>query len=628
MGQTLSLNTEYPLAVPQRQTYNIRENSNLEPDKPSAGIVLAVLPFENLSDNNELAYFAQGFVEDIITDLSRFKPLQIISSYSSRSIKDSASEDQFVQSNNISYLLKGSFRHDKGHVRISTQLINAADKSIHWADRYDERLEEIFQIQSDIAQRIVSTLSTQIDLSILSAARRKPVTNLDAYDCWLRGMELLRRGSADHDHQARKLFNQALEKDKHFTRAYTGLSLTYFNEWSCQLWDKWDENERGAYTYAEKAAQLDETDHLAQMVLARTLIYRKQYDSAREHIRNSLDLNSNDADSLVQLATSLGYIGEFDEAVELYHKAVRLNPNRQHAYNTYGLYVYFLKGEYKKSIELAERSSFKSGWIDFPAYLAFCYIHDGQPENARQQWERFEKAFEEKISGRGSDTQEVIDWLLKDNPFRDPRVFLDALDKMKSYGIFTNIDEEKPRPVSSVSLRTKNTFRKEAEVWALSFEGTTVYLPALKGFNDITLLLSRPTVEVHCSALMDLPVNLVKEEYAVDEKAKREYRQHLRRLQEEIDEAEEMNDSERLGTLRESMDQILQHLSSVTDIYGRPRKLNSVAEKTRSAVTWRIRNAIKKIAQVHPALGLHLNNSIKTGTFCSYSPEKAVDWEL
>src|SRR5690606_3570543 len=311
-----------------------------------------------------------------------------------------------------------------------------------------------------------------------------------------------------------------------------------------------------------------------------------------------------------------------------YHKAVRLNPNRQHGYNTYGVYVYFLKGEYKKSIQLAERSSFKSGWIDFPAYLAFCYAHDDQPENARHQWLRFEKDFEEKISGRKCDTHEIIDWLLKVNPFRDPRVFLDPIDKMKHYGIFANMPEEKPTPAATFSPRNKNTFRKEAEVWALSFEGITVYLPGLKGFNDITLLLNKPTQEVHCSELMDLPVNLVKEEYAVDDRARREYRQHIARLQEEIDEAEEMNDSERLGTLRESMDQILQHLSSVTDIYGRSRKLNSVTEKTRSAVTWRIRNAIKKIAQVHPALGAHLTNSIKTGTYCCYSPEKPVQWAV
>jgi RNA processing factor Prp31 len=127
---------------------------------------------------------------------------------------------------------------------------------------------------------------------------------------------------------------------------------------------------------------------------------------------------------------------------------------------------------------------------------------------------------------------------------------------------------------------------------------------------------------------MDLPVTVATEEYALDDKAKREYRNQIRKLQEEIDEAEQMNDSERVASLRECLDQILDHLSSTTDIYGRPRKLGSATEKTRSAVTWRIRNAIKKIAQVHPTLGAHLTNSIKTGTYCCYSPEKPFQWAV
>lgn len=594
---------------------------------PSTAIILAVLPFENLSVGDELDYFARGFAEDIITDLSRFKGLQIISSYSTASIRDFASERKFVRDNKVSYLVKGSFRHDAGYIRITTQLIHAEDNRVLWAERYSEDMEEVFHIQCDIAQRIVSTLSRQIDLTILSAARRKPVTNLDAYDCWLRGMEQLRLGSRDHDLQAREFFNKALELDPYFTRAYTGLSLSYFNEWSCQLWDKWDENERGAYMYAEKAAQLDETDHVAQMVLARTLIYRKQFDRARQHIRNALELNSNDADCLVQLSTSLAFLGEVDEAEELYRKAVRLNPGRNTWYNTYGVFVYFVKGEYRKGIELAEQSSFSSGWLDFPAYMAFCYMYDNQPEKAQTHWRKFLNVFEKKISGRLCDNAEIVDWLVKVNPFRDHSVIPRVIDRMQKTGILGQ-QSVTVTLTQTPAHTTDAVFRKEGDVWTLSFEGKTVHLSGLKGFNDLALLLSHPMREIHCSELMDLPVTVATEEYALDDKAKREYRHQIRHLQEEIDEAEQMNDSERVATLRESLDQILDHLSSATDIFGRPRKLGSVAEKTRSAVTWRIRNAIKKIAQVHPALGAHLTNSIKTGTYCCYSPEKPLQWAL
>lgn len=595
--------------------------------QPSTAIVLGVLPFENLSAQDELAHFARGFAEDIITDLSRFKGLQIMSSYSTAAIRDFTTERKFIRDNKVTYLVKGSFRHDAGYIRITTQLIDAEGNRVLWAERYAEPMEEVFHIQCDIAQRIVSTLSRQIDMTILSAARKKPVTNLDAYDCWLRGMEQLRSGSRDHDLKAREFFNKALEIDPYFTRAYTGLSLSYFNEWSCQLWDKWDENERGAFINAEKAAELDETDHVAQMVLARTLLYRKQYDRARQHIRNALDLNSNDADCLVQLSMSLAFLGEVDEAEELYRKAVRLNPSRNTWYHTYGVFISFVKGEYRKAITLAEQSSFSSGWLDFPAYLAFCYTYDNQIEKAQTHWRKFVSVFERKISGRPCDAGELVDWLVKVNPYRDHNVIPHAVDRMHKAGIFKQQLTAMPATLSR-DHTVGAVFRKEGDVWTLTFEGKTVHLAGLKGFNDLTLLLSQPSREIHCSDLMDLPVTVATEEYALDEKARREYRNQIKLLQEQIDEAEEMSDSERVGSLRESLDQILDHLSSATDIYGRPRKLGSATEKTRSAVTWRIRNAIKKIAQLHPALGAHLTNSIKTGTYCCYSPEKAVQWAV
>src|SRR5690606_24781992 len=124
--------------------------------QPSTAIVLAVLPFENLSVNDELAYFARGFAEDIITDLSRFTGLQIISSYSTATIRDFTSERKFVKDNKVAYLVKGSFRHDSGYIRITTQLIHAQDNRVLWAERYAEKMEEVFHIQSDIAQRIVA----------------------------------------------------------------------------------------------------------------------------------------------------------------------------------------------------------------------------------------------------------------------------------------------------------------------------------------------------------------------------------------------------------------------------------------------------------------------------------------
>src|SRR5690606_4847030 len=206
----------------------------------------------------------------------------------------------------------------------------------------------------------------------------------------------------------------------------------------------------------------------------------------------------------------------------------------------------------------------------------------------KTHWLKFLSVFEKKISGRPSETEEVVDWLVKVNPFRDHSVIPRAIDRMHKLGVLGK--QTVAIPVTpSPAPTTGSVFRRDGEVWTLSFEGKTVHLPGLKGLNDIALLLSHPLREIHCSELMDIPVTVATEVYALDEKAKREYRNQIRRLQEEIDEAEQMNDSERVASLRECLDQILDHLSSTTDIYGRPRKLGSATEKTRTAVTWRIR---------------------------------------
>jgi hypothetical protein len=114
----------------------------------------------------------------------------------------------------------------------------------------------------------------------------------------------------------------------------------------------------------------------------------------------------------------------------------------------------------------------------------------------------------------------------------------------------------------------------------------------------------------------------------IDEKAKKNYKIKLLSLQEDLSLAEVNNDYQQSAVLQKEYDDILEMLSNSVGLSGRTRKTNDPVEKVRSAVTWRIRNSIKKIASVHPALGKHLSNSIKTGLFCSYRPEKNISWTL
>ena len=149
-----------------------------------------------------------------------------------------------------------------------------------------------------------------------------------------------------------------------------------------------------------------------------------------------------------------------------------------------------------------------------------------------------------------------------------------------------------------------------------------------RAFSISSQLLARPGVELHCLELADRPAETGGDAPVLDDRARRELKARVRELQQEIDEADAAYDLGRAERAREELDRIVEHLSGALGLGGRARPLGSAAERARSAVTWRIRNAIRKIASAHARLGRHLENSVRTGTFCVYEPETATDWTL
>src|SRR3546814_17427048 len=123
-------------------------------------------------------------------------------------------------------------------------------------------------------------------------------------DCWLRGTACLRRGTYESHAEAQRFFERALEIDPQFARAYAGLSLTHFNEWSCLAWDRWAEKESKAFEYASRAVALDESDSATQFILGRILLYRREFERAERRLVRAEELNPNDADILATLALS------------------------------------------------------------------------------------------------------------------------------------------------------------------------------------------------------------------------------------------------------------------------------------------------------------------------------------
>jgi hypothetical protein len=171
-------------------------------------------------------------------------------------------------------------------------------------------------------------------------------------------------------------------------------------------------------------------------------------------------------------------------------------------------------------------------------------------------------------------------------------------------------------------------FVLEGGVWAVTFAGRTVRQPATKGLADLATLLGRAGREVHCTELADAAVEQPDTGEVLDTQARRRYERRIVELQDDLTEAEERGDRGRAEAAGLELDLLVEQLAAARGLGGRARRPGGSAERARTAVTWRIRSAIKRIEGVHPDLGRHLHTAIRTGSWCSYRPEHPVAWRV
>jgi len=593
----------------------------LAPAASHKNITIAVLPFQVQSEEQRIAQLFYGFTEDLITNFSKFVGLSVIASYSTNRIKDISDQDE-LKMLGADFLVFGSVRPLLHDLRISLQLVKAEDQALVFASHYDEPLDHLLETQDQMIQQIVSVLEEQINFNLLSHSYKKESVELAAYENYLLGMQVLQEGTAQSDIRSRTYFQAALEIDPRYCLAYTGLSLSYFNFWSCLLWDRWDENMKGAYKYALKAIELEPNDYTALGILGRVCVYRGEFDRAEHYLRKSLRMNASDASNLLRVSFSLMYLGYAGEAVKIYHKAIELNPFHKESYYGYGACYYLEAGDFKKSLELGRKTPVNT-WTDYPAWLAAACLQLNDIEGLWTYWEHYRSLFERAVySGEGSIEEEALSWLVTINPFRGKSYLNDLIDFVRESKHLVQIEK------THVTGKGENSFLQKGDVWEMRYKQESVILKNVKGYHDLRLLLSRPNETFHCLDLMGAVLDESDPVELIDKAAKREYLARIRELQQEMAEAESMNQTEYLAPLQEEYESLLEHLSKATGLGGKSRKSGSSLEKARSAVTWRIRSAIKKIGTNHPGLAKHLSRSIRTGTHCTYQPEEEMHWLL
>ena len=393
---------------------------------------IAVLPFAGPAGDAETAGFADGLVEDIIRELSRFRSLEVIARHSAFALRDfKLTAREIGERLGARYLLSGSLRRLGPILRIGTELVETASGRQIWAERTDCEFERISVMHDEISRAVVGALALRIDEATLRQARRKPPDDLQAYDCWLRGVDCVRRGGADKLEEARAFFSRALEIDPTYARAHSGLSLSYFNEWNCSHWTIWAEREEQALESAIRAVELDDSDHVTRLILGRIYLYRRDYARAEQELSRAEALNPNDADLLAHLALGWAYLGEAERARNLAERAVRLNPLHEGWYYTFMLPAALAQRRFRDTIAIGERCLDLA--VKVHAYVAAAHAHLGELDLARRHVAGYLALFRQRIThGEPPRDAEAIAWLELVNAFRRPEdleILIDGLAK-------------------------------------------------------------------------------------------------------------------------------------------------------------------------------------------------------
>jgi TolB-like protein len=294
------------------------------PDSPS----LAVLPFRNLSGDAEQDYFADGIVEDIITALSHIRWLFVIARNSSFTYRGkTVDEKQVGHELGVRYVVQGSVRRSEKRVRITGQLVEASTGTHLWAERFEGELDDIFELQDQIATSIVGAIASQLERAEIERARRKPTGSLSAYDNYLRGMPHLHRGTREAIDEALPLFYKAIALDPEFASAHAMAGWCYFwrkvNGW---MTDRPREIAEGT-RLARLAVELGKDDPVALTRGGHALAHLVgDVDGAIALVDRALVLNPNLAAAWFLGGFLRTVSGDPDAAVEFFARAMRFSP--------------------------------------------------------------------------------------------------------------------------------------------------------------------------------------------------------------------------------------------------------------------------------------------------------------
>ncbi len=332
-----------------------RSPEAIRPPDVSPEDTLAVLPFVNLSPDEDLTFLSNGLSEDIATDLSKVPRLTVIAPASSFDFRNAEAGFQRIADDlGVRFLVRGTVRQEGDRVRINVSLIDPEEGANLWSERFDRQMESVFGLQDEVTRHVVDALSLTLDRQDAPADRIEP----DAYFMLLRGLEVLREAGPDALQEARVLFENAVVLDPQYARAHASLALISGREAARALPDGATVQTlvESGLERAVTAIQFDPNSPHAYLALGTLNLAIREYDNALAAARHAIRQDANFADGYALLA-EVGLFGaDLDEALRAIRRAKLLHPHHTSEYDHIEGAILFQMGQYEAAVPLLSGS--------------------------------------------------------------------------------------------------------------------------------------------------------------------------------------------------------------------------------------------------------------------------------
>jgi len=362
-----------------------KSGSELSPEKTR----IAVLPFTNMSSNPEEGYFADGVTEELITSLSGVRQLTVIARTSVMGYKGTTKKVREIgRELEVGSVLEGSVRKAGNKVRITAQLIDTLTEGHLWAQNYDRQLDDIFAVQSEIAEKVAGELRTQLLDSEKKTLEKKLTSNIEAYTCFLQGRELYRAETETSLKQAIALFEKAIELDPSFAKAYVGVAVCH------QLladggFELADISVATVRPLLERALSLDPNLPEAHAALSVMFFNMDDLLAMEAEAKRALELNPSLPDTYWHLFELAAHKGDRGEMVRQIESAYRLDPIRPDFIYRVGL-AYFWTGRGQEALEFWKKNEPLAPAFVYRGMTEY-YIANGDLQRAKEFNAKLEK---------------------------------------------------------------------------------------------------------------------------------------------------------------------------------------------------------------------------------------------